>query len=131
MWKREVVTEAPWNRRRCCDKMKVPSDIGHFGSDTVGDEVFYFRLEGHNRVAQGSAHVTKTDLFKKTTLTAAIAVGVIGVDVPTAVAGPYFQTDLVSNIAGLGKITDSELVNPWGFSHSPTSPFWTSNQGKN
>jgi uncharacterized protein (TIGR03118 family) len=41
------------------------------------------------------------------------------------------QTNLVSNIPGLAKITDPQLVNPWGVSHSPTSPFWTSNQGKN
>jgi uncharacterized protein (TIGR03118 family) len=44
---------------------------------------------------------------------------------------PHFvQTNLVSDIAGLAKITDPELVNPWGVSHSPTSPFWVSNQGK-
>jgi uncharacterized protein (TIGR03118 family) len=41
------------------------------------------------------------------------------------------QTNLVSDIAGLAKLTDAELVNPWGVSHSPTSPFWVSNQGKN
>ena len=42
------------------------------------------------------------------------------------------QTNLVSNIPALkAKITDPQLVNPWGVSHSPTSPFWTSNQGKN
>ena len=43
----------------------------------------------------------------------------------------FTQTNLVSNIQGLAKITDPQLVNPWGVSHSPTSPFWTSNQGKN
>jgi len=42
------------------------------------------------------------------------------------------QTNLVSDIPGLAKITDPQLVNPWGVSHSPTgSPFWISNQGKN
>lgn len=45
-------------------------------------------------------------------------------------AGPYVQTNLVSDLGGLGAIiTDSNLVNPWGVSHSLTSPFWTSNQG--
>jgi uncharacterized protein (TIGR03118 family) len=48
-----------------------------------------------------------------------------------AQAAPYFQTDLVSDIPGLAKITDSNLVNPWGVSHSPTSPFWISDQGTN
>ncbi|HKU64579.1 MAG TPA: TIGR03118 family protein [Rhizomicrobium sp.] len=41
------------------------------------------------------------------------------------------QTNLVSNVAGLAAITDPQLVNPWGFSHSATSPFWISNQGSN
>jgi uncharacterized protein (TIGR03118 family) len=43
----------------------------------------------------------------------------------------FVQTNLVSDIPGLAAITDSELVNPWGVSHSPTSPFWVSNQAKN
>jgi uncharacterized protein (TIGR03118 family) len=48
-----------------------------------------------------------------------------------AYAGPYIQTNLVSNIPGFATITDPKLVNPWGFSHSATSPFWVSNQGTN
>jgi uncharacterized protein (TIGR03118 family) len=40
------------------------------------------------------------------------------------------QTNLVSDIPKLATITDPELVNPWGVSHSPTSPFWVSDQGK-
>jgi len=48
-----------------------------------------------------------------------------------AMAGAYVQTNLVSNIPGIAAITDPLLVNPWGFSHSGTSPFWTSNQGTN
>src|SRR6516225_9003512 len=41
----------------------------------------------------------------------------------------FVQTNLVSDIAALATITDANLVNPWGVSHSPTSPFWVSNQG--
>src|SRR5262249_38556148 len=41
------------------------------------------------------------------------------------------QTNLVSDIPGLAKITDDQLKNPWGVSHNPMSPFWISNQGKN
>src|ERR1700720_3964369 len=40
----------------------------------------------------------------------------------------FVQTNLVSDIPGLATITDRELLNPWGISHSPTSPFWVSNQ---
>jgi uncharacterized protein (TIGR03118 family) len=49
----------------------------------------------------------------------------------TASAAPYVQTDLVSDIPGLATITDSSLVNPWGISHTATSPFWISDQGTN
>jgi uncharacterized protein (TIGR03118 family) len=46
-------------------------------------------------------------------------------------ASTYSQTDLVSDIPGLATVTDAQLKNPWGLSHTPTSPFWTSNQGAN
>jgi len=46
-----------------------------------------------------------------------------------AFAAPYVQTDLVSDIPGLATITEPTLVNPWGISHSATSPFWISDQG--
>ena len=49
--------------------------------------------------------------------------------VPQAAAGPYAQTDLVSDLPGLAVLTEPELKNSWGVSHSSTSPFWTSNQG--
>jgi uncharacterized protein (TIGR03118 family) len=49
----------------------------------------------------------------------------------TASSAPYVRTDLVSDVPGLATITDPELVNPWGISHSSTSPFWVSNQGTN
>lgn len=41
----------------------------------------------------------------------------------------YQQTNLVSDIPGLAMLTDPNLVNPWGMSHSATSPFWVSNAG--
>lgn len=42
----------------------------------------------------------------------------------------FVQTNLVSDLAGLAAtVTDSSLMNPWGVSHSPTSPFWVSDQG--
>jgi uncharacterized protein (TIGR03118 family) len=38
----------------------------------------------------------------------------------------YQQTNLVSDIAGMAALQDSQLKNPWGVSHSSTSPFWVS-----
>jgi uncharacterized protein (TIGR03118 family) len=43
----------------------------------------------------------------------------------------FVQTNLVSNIPGLAMLTDPDLVNPWGVSHSATSPFWVSDHGTN
>jgi uncharacterized protein (TIGR03118 family) len=41
----------------------------------------------------------------------------------------FVQTNLVSDLSGVAAIADPALKNPWGLSHSPTSPFWSSNQG--
>src|SRR5260370_39285991 len=49
-------------------------------------------------------------------------------------ASIYVQTNLVSDIAGLGAMgVDPNLVNPWGVSFfSPAAgPFWISDQGSN
>ena len=56
---------------------------------------------------------------------------VLAAFITPAQAGLYNQTNLVSDISGLATITDPQLINPWGFSHSATSPFWISNQGMN
>jgi uncharacterized protein (TIGR03118 family) len=40
----------------------------------------------------------------------------------------FQQHNLVSSIPGLADFTDPNLKNPWGVSHSATSPFWVSNQ---
>jgi len=45
--------------------------------------------------------------------------------------GFYQQTNLVSDLSNVGaQFQDSNLVNPWGLSHSPTSPWWVSDNGK-
>ena len=67
----------------------------------------------------------------RTMLLASGVVAALGSGIHTAKAD-YIQTNLVSDIPGLARITDPLLVNPWGISRSPTgSPFWTSNQGTN
>src|SRR5438270_963296 len=47
----------------------------------------------------------------------------------SSTTGFYQRTNLVSDIAGVAKFTDPNLVNPWGLSHSPTSPWWISDNG--
>ena len=46
-------------------------------------------------------------------------------------ASPFAQTNLVSNVPGLAANFDANLKNPWGISHTATSPFWVSNQASN
>ena len=69
-----------------------------------------------------SYHVLSSALF---------GAGLLALTVSAASADPFIQTNLVSDVPGLATITDPRLINPWGLSHSPTSPFWTSNQGTN
>src|SRR5882672_5848658 len=38
--------------------------------------------------------------------------------------GGYFQTNLVSNPAGMATTTDPQLLNPWGISLLPGQDFW-------
>lgn len=38
----------------------------------------------------------------------------------------YQPTNLVSNIPGLATFTDPNLVNPWGITLGPSTPFWVS-----
>jgi len=71
------------------------------------------------------------NLFPTTFIAASLAVGALSLGALRADGADFDQTNLVSNIPGLATITDPELVNPWGVSHSPTSPFWISNQGMN
>jgi uncharacterized protein (TIGR03118 family) len=39
----------------------------------------------------------------------------------------YFQTNLVSNTAGVANTTDTQLLNPWGISILPGQDFWIAN----
>ena len=63
-------------------------------------------------------------------VTTAIAVGTLHAGTWRADAD-FIQTNLVSDIQGLAALPDPELHNPWGISHTATSPIWVSNQGTN
>jgi uncharacterized protein (TIGR03118 family) len=62
----------------------------------------------------------------------AIALGALlaaAVAASPAAAGNFVQTNLVSDVPGLANHTDPNLVNAWGISYGPTTPFWTSDNG--
>jgi len=44
-------------------------------------------------------------------------------------AATYLQSNLVSDLAGLAAVTDTNLVNPWGMAFSSSGPFWISDNG--
>ena len=60
--------------------------------------------------------------FQKSLL--AIAIAALSASAWRAEAAPYVQTDLVSDIPipGVPTIIEPTLVNPWGISHTATSP---------
>jgi uncharacterized protein (TIGR03118 family) len=68
---------------------------------------------------------------------AALAAAAALAAIPLARAGAhgggdnaYVQTNLVSDVAGAARLTDPNLVNPWGMSSGPTTPVWVSDNGK-
>jgi len=60
---------------------------------------------------------------------AGLTVGILLSLVSTALATSYEVTNLVSDIPGVAAYTDPNLVNPWGFAASSTSPFWVADNG--
>lgn len=46
-----------------------------------------------------------------------------------ASSSSYAQTNLVSDIAGVARFTDPNLVNSWGLARSSTSPWWVADNG--
>src|SRR5262249_25427650 len=44
--------------------------------------------------------------------------------------GSYTVTPLVSDVPGAAAITDPNLVNAWGLTRSPSSPWWVADNGK-
>jgi uncharacterized protein (TIGR03118 family) len=64
----------------------------------------------------------------------AVVAAAVAVAVPMSAAvgqtgAEYRQTNLISDIAGVARITDPNLVNPWGQAASPTSPLWVADNG--
>ncbi len=49
---------------------------------------------------------------------------------PSPSPGQIFtRVNLVSDIAGVARFTDPNLVNPWGLAFGPTTPFWVADNG--
>jgi uncharacterized protein (TIGR03118 family) len=65
-------------------------------------------------------------------LTAIVATAAVAVPIGTSLGDPantYNQTNLISDIPGVARITDPNLVNPWGQATIGASPLWVANNG--
>lgn len=67
-------------------------------------------------------------------LSAIAALAAVAIPVATATGptpGEYQQTNLISDIPGVARITDPNLVNPWGQAATATSPLWVADNTSN
>jgi uncharacterized protein (TIGR03118 family) len=62
-------------------------------------------------------------------LAAIAALALSGASVAEAHGTVYKKRNLVSDIDGVARITDPNLVNPWGLSAGPTTPLWVADNG--
>src|SRR6266566_4275968 len=61
--------------------------------------------------------------------TASAGVAVLRQSSAASVTPTFTQTNLVSDVAGMAKITDPNLVNPWGMTLGLNSGIWISDNG--
>lgn len=64
------------------------------------------------------------------------ATAVLGLAVPSAASAggsphdhAFQQRNLISDIGGVARITDRNLVNPWGLAAGPSTPLWVADNG--
>lgn len=81
-----------------------------------------------NNISIGARKPFPTNLFSLRGRTV-LALCLLLAGVQAVFAQHYQQTNLVSDIPGLAPHTDANLVNPWGITTGPTTPWWTSNNG--
>src|SRR5690349_18142795 len=65
-----------------------------------------------------------------TRLGAAVGLLALGAPAGATAFSAYQQVNLVSDVPGMAKVTDPNLVNAWGASYLGTSPLWVSDNGK-
>lgn len=63
------------------------------------------------------------------TLRSILAIAAMSAAAKAVHATGYVVHPLVSDQPGVAPITDPDLVNPWGISIGPTTPFWAANNG--
>jgi uncharacterized protein (TIGR03118 family) len=80
-------------------------------------------------MTRGLASRTRAIWLALLALVVAVAVGVPVAASFGQAANQYSQTNLISDIPGVARITDPNLVNPWGMATIGTSPLWVGDNG--
>ena len=80
-------------------------------------------------MTRGSASRRRAIWLALTALVASAAVAVPIANSLGDTTNEYTQTNLISDIPGVARITDPNLVNPWGQSEIGTSPLWVADNG--
>ncbi len=80
-------------------------------------------------MTRGSASRRRATWLALTALVAAAAVAVPIATSAGASPNQYTQTNLISDIPGVARITDPNLVNPWGQATIGASPLWVADNG--
>jgi uncharacterized protein (TIGR03118 family) len=77
--------------------------------------------------AECNYKINMEDYLKRTLLLSGLLITLTAPSGLRAQQGGYFQTNLVSNTAGVATTTDRQLLNPWGISILPGQDFWVAN----
>ena len=87
---------------------------------------FVMRFSSRSKVSIGPLFITLLGLLSAALMMSAI----LGAPaIYAAIGGFYRQTNLVSDLPNIARVQDTNLVNSWGLSHSPTGPWWVSDNG--
>lgn len=90
----------------------------------------------HPRIAHGTTP-SRRRRWSSRWLGVLAAVAALGLAAPAAASAKgdhphrhaFEQRNLVSDIAGVARITDRNLVNPWGLAAGPSTPLWVADNG--
>jgi uncharacterized protein (TIGR03118 family) len=87
------------------------------------------RFSSRSKVSIGLPFITLLGLLSALMMSAILGAPAIYAAGERRIGGFYRQTNLVSDLPNIARFQDTNLVNPWGLSHSPTGPWWLSATG--
>ena len=86
------------------------------------------RFSSRSKMSIGLPFITLLGLLSALMMSAILGAPAIYAAGDSHSGGFYRQTNLVSDLP-IARVLDTNLVNSWGLSHSPTGPWWVSDNG--